>query len=104
DCATFARLASRQPGRRLPVEWRGAGGSHEVDVQVVAMDRKWLLREVTNTIAQANVHVGAIHGGDAGRHGRVRLRMRLRLDDAAQLAALLDRLAMVPGVEEARRA
>ena len=102
-CATFARLVSRQPQRRLPVDWGAAAGSHEVDVQLLALDRKWLLKEVTNAIAQAGAHVGEIRSDAERGGGRVRLRMRLRVGDFGQLSELLGKLAALPGVEEARR-
>ncbi|KGM56624.1 (p)ppGpp synthetase [Lysobacter arseniciresistens ZS79] len=104
DCASLRRLAADQPQRLLPVEWGIAGTAHEVDVEVLAVDRKWLLKEITNAIAQANVHVAGIHS-DAERGGaRVRFRMRLRVSDYGQLSALLGKLAALPGVEQARRA
>ena len=102
-CATLARLAVRQPQRRLPVDWGDASGLHDVDVQVLALDRKWLLKEVTNAIAQANAHVGEIRSDAERGSGRVRLRLRLRIGDYGQLSALLAKLAALPGVEEARR-
>ena len=104
DCATLARLAARQSQRRLPVDWGDAQGSHDVDVQLLALDRKWLLKEVTNAIAQANAHVGAIRSDHERRGNRVRLRMRLRVADFGQLAELLGKLAALPGVEDVRRA
>jgi GTP pyrophosphokinase len=60
-CATYVRLAAAQPARAIPVEWAGAGGGHEVDVAMLALDRKWLLKDLTNLIAQENAHVADIH-------------------------------------------
>ena len=94
-CATFERLSSAQPQRVLPVEWGRAGGGYEIDVEVTAIDRKWLLKDVTNVIAQSNTHVGSI---------RMRLTMRLRVGDYGQLSTLLGKLAALPGVERAQRA
>ncbi|HSM11990.1 MAG TPA: TGS domain-containing protein, partial [Lysobacter sp.] len=102
-CATFERLAAAQPQRVLPVEWGRAGSGYEVDVEVFAIDRKWLLKEVTNTIAQESAHVSAIRS-DADRSGAgVRLNLRLRVADFGQLSTLLGKLAALPGVERARR-
>jgi GTP pyrophosphokinase len=100
DCATFQRLAEKEPQRVLPVEW-GAGGGYEVDVEVMAVDRKWLLKEVTNLIAQANVHMGSIRSDS--RRNVMRIRMRLKVADFDQLSSLLGKLAALPGVEHARR-
>ncbi|HEY5849715.1 MAG TPA: bifunctional (p)ppGpp synthetase/guanosine-3',5'-bis(diphosphate) 3'-pyrophosphohydrolase [Lysobacter sp.] len=103
DCGAFERLAATQPQRVLPVEWGRAGSGYEVDIEVLALDRKWLLKEVTNLIAQGNAHVLSIRS-DVERNGaRVRLRLRLRVGDYGQLSTLLGKLASLPGVEHAQR-
>ena len=104
DCATFLRLSAAEPGRVLPVEWSGTrGGSHEVDLLLDAVDRKWLLKDLTNLIAQEDAHVLDIHS-EGARGGRMRLRMRVRVADFGQLSRLLGRIEAIPGVERARRA
>jgi GTP pyrophosphokinase len=103
DCASYLRLASAQPQRVLPVEWGRKGGGYEVDVEVLALDRKWLLKEVSNVIAQANAHVSSISSQLERNGARVRLRARLRVTDYGQLSTLLGKLAALPGVENAHR-
>lgn len=102
-CATLERLAAAQPQRVLPVEWGRSGSGYEVDVELLALDRKWLLKEVTNTIAQGNAHVGSIRSDVDRRGAYVRLNLRLRVVDYGQLSTLLGKLAALPGVEQARR-
>jgi GTP pyrophosphokinase len=104
DCPALARLGTRQPQRVLAVDWGARDGGHEVDVQVVAIDRKGLLKDVSNAIAQADVHVGTIRGEPVRGGGRVRLRMRLKVGDFGQLSGVLGKLAALPGVEAAQRA
>ncbi|HWI23886.1 MAG TPA: bifunctional (p)ppGpp synthetase/guanosine-3',5'-bis(diphosphate) 3'-pyrophosphohydrolase [Lysobacter sp.] len=104
DCATFRRLSAAQPQRVVPVEWGGRGNANEVDVAMLAADRRMLLKDIANVIAQANAHVASIHSEPERGSGRVRVRLRLRVDDYGQLSALLGKLAAVPGVEDARRA
>ena len=105
DCASFARLAAKEPQRVLPVEWGGSGGGHEASVVLDAVDRKHLLKDVTNLIAQEDAHVLSIDGGGAVRgQGRVQLRLGLRVADFGQLSRLLGRLEALPGVERAHRA
>jgi len=72
-------------------------------VELLALDRKWLLREVTNLIAQGNAHVSGIHSEHQRNGARVRLRLRLRVADYGQLSSLLGKLAALPGVEQAHR-
>jgi GTP pyrophosphokinase len=102
-CAAFQRLAAAQPQRVLPVEWGRAGSGYEVDVEVLALDRKWLLKEVTNLIAQGNAHVVSIRSESERNGARVRLRLRLRVGDYGQLSTLLGKLSALPGVEHAQR-
>ncbi len=104
DCATLQRLSASQPQRVLPVEWGRQGGGSEADVLVDAVDRKWLLKDVTNLIAQEDTHVLDIHSEPTRRDGRVRLRLRVRVADYGQLSRLLGKLDGLPGVERACRA
>ncbi len=105
DCASFARLAAKEPQRVLAVEWGGPGSGHDASVVLDAVDRKHLLKDVTNLIAQEDAHVLSIDGGGVGRgQGRVQLRLGLRVSDFGQLSRLLGRLEALPGVERAQRA
>ncbi len=104
DCAAFARLEAKEPQRVLPVEWSASGGGHEAAVTLDAVDRKHLLKDVTNLIAQEDAHVLSIDGGASRGAGRVQLRVSLRVADFGQLSRLLGRLEALPGVERAYRA
>ncbi|MGI8560037.1 MAG: RelA/SpoT family protein [Luteimonas sp.] len=102
DCAALLRLAAKQPQRIMPVEWGKAGGGHEAEVAIDATDRKHLLKDVTNLIAQEEAHVLAISGG-TGRGARVRLKLRLQVRDFGQLARVLGKIEGLPGIERAQR-
>lgn len=104
DCAAFQRLAAGNPQRVLPVEWGQAGaGGYEVDVQIRAFDRKWLLKDITTLIAQEDANVIDINSEQVRGTGHVQLRLRLKVADFGQLSTLLGKLDALPGVEEARR-
>ena len=102
DCASFLRLSANQPQRVLAVEWGRVAGGHTVNVQVDAVDRRWLLKDLTNLIAQDDAHVLSIHS-DTLEGSRVRLRMQLRVRDHEQLSRLLGRIDSLSGVEQVRR-
>ena len=103
DCAAFLRLSSAHPQRVLPVEWGRAGGGHEAGVVVDAVDRKYLLKDLTNLIAQEDAHVLSIRS-DSGRDGRQRLHLQVRVQDYGQLSRLLGKIDNLPGVQKTRRA
>jgi GTP pyrophosphokinase len=104
QCHALAALTARHPERLLPVEWGRQGEqSYSVDVLVRGYDRKWLLKDLTNVIGQANVHILALNSRVDGTRGLAELRFTLKVGDYGQLGDLLSRLAAVPGVSEARR-
>jgi len=103
DCAAFLRLSSTQPQRVLPVEWGRSGSGHVARVTVDALDRRWLLKDLSNLIAQDDAHVLSIRS-ETGDGNRVRLQLQLRVRDHDQLTRLLGRIDNLPGVEAVRRA
>ena len=103
-CAAVQRLSGRHPERIVPVEWGRRGArSYAVDVLVRAVDRKYLLKDLTNIIATGNAHVLGVNSRVDNARGTAELRFALKVSDFDQLGQLLTRMATVPGVNEARR-
>ena len=103
SCASLAYLLQNHPERRLPVNWGSReDGKYEVSVLIRAYDRKWLLKDLTNIIAQANVNIAGVNTLSQGG-ATAELKMNLKVSDFGQLSALLGKLDAVPGVLEARR-
>ena len=104
NCASVQRLVAAQPDRELPVNWGQAAKSrYEVGIQVRAFDRKWLLKDVTNVIAQAEVNILGISSHLDEARGLADIRVTLKVSDFEQLSQLLAKLDTVPGVQDARR-
>ncbi|MBP6597118.1 MAG: bifunctional (p)ppGpp synthetase/guanosine-3',5'-bis(diphosphate) 3'-pyrophosphohydrolase [Arenimonas sp.] len=104
SCASAQRLLASQPDRHLPVEWgRAQASSYDVDITLRAFDRKWLLKDLTNVIAQLSVNILGVQSRLDESEGIAELRMAVRVADFGQLSDLLGRLSAVPGVQEARR-
>ena len=104
NCASLQRLVAAQPERELPVNWgQGETSRYEVGVQIRAHDRKWLLKDLTNVIAQAEVSILGIQSQSDDARGLVDLRLSLRVSDFGQLSQLLGKLDAVAGVQDARR-
>lgn len=104
DCASLARLRTRDPSRVIEVEWGNRREqAYEVDVLVRGYDRKWLHKDITNVIASANVHLLAVNTRVDPVSGLATMNFALRVTDYGQLSSLLGKLAAVPNVIEARR-
>ena len=105
DCASFARLAARDPSRVIVVEWGGGvqGASYDIDLVVRGYDRKGLHKDVTNVIASANINLIAVNARVDTATALVTMDFTVRVGDFEQLSSLLGRLSAVPNVIEARR-
>ncbi|MEO7251692.1 MAG: bifunctional (p)ppGpp synthetase/guanosine-3',5'-bis(diphosphate) 3'-pyrophosphohydrolase [Arenimonas sp.] len=104
NCGSLQRLISLQPERELPVSWGQAASSrYQVDVQIRAYDRKWLLKDLTNVIAQSEVNILGVSSLADESRGLAEIRLTLKVSDFEQLSQLLGRLDSVPGVQDARR-
>lgn len=103
NCPALQRMVAADPARWMPVSWEDAGSRQTVEIIMTAIDRRELLRDVGNLIAQENVHVGGISGGANARDGRARLSISVQVRDFDQLSQLIGKLAALPGVEDVRR-
>lgn len=104
DCPQLDKQRALDQKRVIDVHWSEKRARHyDVDVQLSGYDRKWLLKDVTNVIAAANIHVIAVNHRIDPAHGTADMRYSLRVNDFGQLDALLARLLAVPNVTDARR-
>ena len=86
------------------MEWGERGdASYSVDVQVRGFDRKGLLKDLANLIAQQGAHVLAMSSRIDAASGLAEFALTLKVRDFDQLGQLLGRLNAVPGVDDVRR-
>ena len=103
NCPSVAYLLSKTPERALPVNWGNHdSGKYEVSIFIKAYDRKWLLKDLTNLIAQANINIASVNMNTQSG-SMAELQMNLNVSDFSQLSAVLSKLNAVPGVIEVRR-
>ena len=102
DCANIGSL-EEQPERLIEVAWApDQAESFLVWVQIEALDRPRLLRDVTAVLSDhcANIHTSS---SIAGRDRVAFLRVEVELSDPAQLERVLSDLREVDGAYEAYR-
>ncbi len=104
SCKSLQSLSLRAPDRMIQVEWGGRGGqAYEVDILVRGYDRKGLLKDVSSAISAADAHVLAASTRLDRDHGLAEMNFAVRVSDFGQLTGLLNRVAALPNVIEARR-
>ena len=104
DCPALARLAAREPGRVIEVDWgQRVAPAYQADILVSGYERKDLLKDVTGVITQSGAGILASSSRRHADRGELHMHYSLRVRDFAKLGQLLERLAALPNVREARR-
>jgi guanosine-3',5'-bis(diphosphate) 3'-pyrophosphohydrolase len=104
DCANAVSLAAEQSMRMIEVDWEGERHSavYRAGVEVVALDRSRLLRDVANALWEHRVNIvssDTVTGSD-----RVaKMRFEFELNDPGQLASVLRTIKKIDGVYDAYR-
>ncbi len=104
DCANAMSLAQDQAARMIEVEWDGDRRDelYTVGVEVVALDRSRLLRDVANAVGEQGVNITrceTIVGDD-----RVaKMRFEFEMSNAAQLGSVLNTIKRIDAVYDVHR-
>ena len=103
DCPNITGLAEGQRDRLLPADWGKTGDEapFSADIEVVAVDRQGLLRDISDAIARERINVTAVNTLSRGAHAFMRFTMQVASADAIQ--RVLRQVKDVPGVDTARR-
>jgi len=103
DCPNVGDL-QRDPERFVPVDWSGTSGAgFRVQIEIEALDRKHLLRDITAVLGDLHINIVAAQVGTA-KDRIARLRFTFELGDPTHLAEALRSVRGVSGVYDAYRA
>ena len=104
DCANAVSLAGAQGDRLIEVEWDQDTGNDTfvVSVELKALDRSRLLRDVSATLADHHVNILACTS-QTGSDRISRMRFDFELADPSHLDSLVAQLRRVEGVYDAYR-
>ena len=102
DCRNFARMREEKPERMLQVEWSSGDAFLDVEILVIAYDRRGLVRDITDVVAQEHLSIEGMNT-DTDSDRIARFAIRLAISDLDQLSKLVKKLLMVPNVSEVRR-
>jgi GTP pyrophosphokinase len=107
DCRTITEIPGDQRVRLVEVRWNdqglGAARAFDVDVVVIAADRKGLLRDVSSAFSDEEVTVVAVQTQSDRRTDQATMRFTAEITDLAQLRRIMARLDQLPDVIDVRR-
>jgi len=103
DCVNITGLEETQRDRLMPADWGKTGGEapFSADLEVVAIDRQGLLRDISEAIARERINVTAVNTLSRGSHAFMRFTVQVGSGDA--IMRVLRQVKDVPGVDTARR-
>ncbi len=104
DCANAGSLVDGEPTRLIDVEWSGAtpGASYRAGVEVVALDRSRLLRDVANALSEQHVNIVAC-STNTGSDRVAKMRFEFELVDPNHLESVLRTIKNIDAVYDAYR-
>ena len=104
DCNNVRRLQETTPERLIDVSWsRHSEQKYPVDIQVDAYDRQGLLRDITAVLTNEKVNVTGVNTSTGSQDHQARMTLTVEIDDVTQMSRLLDRIASLRNVRDARR-
>ena len=100
NCGNVRRL---DPERRVPAQWGAAaeGATFPVDIEIDAIDRTGLLRDISEVLSRERINVTATRSLSSDLTARLRFTLEIR--DLDQLQRVLGALREVRGVTRALR-
>ncbi|HUQ28116.1 MAG TPA: bifunctional (p)ppGpp synthetase/guanosine-3',5'-bis(diphosphate) 3'-pyrophosphohydrolase [Usitatibacter sp.] len=103
DCINITGLAADQRERLMPADWGKTSGEapFSADLEVVALDRQGLLRDISEAISRERINVTAVNTLSRGSHAFMRFTLQVSSADA--IMRVLRQVKDVPGVDTARR-
>ena len=105
DCANAVSLMAEQGDRLIDVDWGGEMGSHfVVSVDLKALDRPGLLRDITGVLADHQVNVLSTTTSTSGADRVATMRFDFEIVDPTHLETLLRMLRRVDSVYDVHRA
>jgi len=102
DCPNIVGLAESQRDRMMAADWgKASEAPFAAEIEVVALDRQGLLRDISEAISRERINVTAVNTLSRGSHAFMRFTLQVTSADA--IARVVRQVKDVPGVDTARR-
>ena len=102
DCINIVSLSSEQRERLMAAQWGNVDQQpFAADIEVTAMDRQGLLRDVSEALSHERINVTAVNTISRGNLASMRFTVEIKRGE--ELVRLLRTVSEVPGVETVRR-
>jgi len=97
------RPADGNPDRLMAAAWADASQTQPVNLNIVAIDRQGLVRDIGDLLASEKISIEMMHTTTDRTQSTATIDVRVAIDDAAHLARLLQRIRKLGSVLSVRR-
>ncbi len=103
DCPGLKRMSTGRPDRLIAATWADAATSQPVSLNIVAIDRQGLVRDIGDLLASEKISIEMMHTTTDRTRSTATIDLRVAIDDAQHLAHLVQRIRRVGSVLSVRR-
>jgi GTP pyrophosphokinase len=105
DCPNVLSMDEESRRRLIEVAWSGGTeqNTYQVDIEIEAIDRQGLLRDISTVLANEKVNVLATNTHSDRNSLMARMLVTVEVADTDHLSRVLSRVGQLPNVLEARR-
>ncbi|MEH6824894.1 MAG: GTP diphosphokinase [Motiliproteus sp.] len=105
DCLNALQLESNNHERMIEVNWgdEDAGQAYGVDIQIDALDRNGLLRDIMVVLAAERVNVHAVNTRTDPKQGTARVLISIEIKRLQDLGRVLDKVGQLPNITDVHR-
>lgn len=102
DCPSFRVMQQKDPERVIDVDWGQTGETvYPVNIQIIAMDRNGLLRDISEAFAKMKLNVVGVN--TQTKESTAYLNFTIEIKNGEQLSKALKTIGDIPAVTSARR-
>ncbi len=103
ECHNILQLPEEKRGRLIDVAWGLENESYPVDIEIRAIDRKGLLKDITQVLAHEHVNILRTYSLTDPQDQTVVMEVTVEVFDLGQLSLALDKLGHIHNVLSAQR-
>ncbi|WMS88544.1 GTP diphosphokinase [Pleionea litopenaei] len=104
DCNYILKASESTPERLITVSWGTAEKeTYSADIQLIAFDRKGLLKDITTVFANAKVSIESMNTSTDKKSQAVNIVLRVNVENTDKLSKVLAQLSQVSNVTEVKR-
>jgi len=103
DCANILNMTEEQQQRLVDVSWSTEGSMYAADITIIGYNLPGLLRDVADVLTQKRINMVQVASKMGKEANTSVIQTTIQIEDKHQLGEVLDRIAQLPNVIDAKR-